>query len=71
MDAISVIDSASTTLINPPFRFPDIIDARPCGLSPSKARHLKRRLIVAYCDGSLSQSIVDQAFRIFPGLKRA
>ena len=57
------IDCASSTSLNsPPFH---------SGLSPFAARSLKRRLIVAYCDGRVSESQVQQIFINFPELKGA
>jgi hypothetical protein len=37
-------------------------------LTPHRARHAKRRLVAAYCDGRLSAEAVAQAFKVFPEL---
>ncbi len=40
-------------------------------LTPHAARHLKRRLITAFCEDRLSEAAVARAFETFPELEGA
>jgi hypothetical protein len=40
-------------------------------LTPFQARRIKRNLVIAFCEGRISQAAVDRAFEMFPELRRA
>jgi hypothetical protein len=62
----SNLETATKSSAKPGFE----LSARPT-LSPHQARHLKRRLIVAYAEDRLSAAAVERAFEIFRELRGA
>jgi hypothetical protein len=62
----SLVESASVLL-----RRQHSFGTHRASLTPFQARRIKRNLVIAYCEGQISQAAVDHVFEKFPELRGA